>query len=80
MKYLDYANAFRLDLAMDLIKHTEIHNYSFNLIEGKEPSHSPIYSLGLVELETLKTYIKTHFKTSFIYSSKFIANIPILFN
>ena len=33
-----------------------------------------------MELETLKTYIETHFKTGFIRSSKFPAGAPILFN
>ena len=40
----------------------------------------PIYSLGLVELETLKTYIKTHLKIGFIQLSKFFAGALILFD
>ena len=33
-----------------------------------------------MELETLKTYIKTHFKIEFIWSSKSLAGAPILFD
>ena len=49
-----------------LLERTELNEHAINLEDGKQPSYGQIYSLGLVELETLKTYIKTHMKTGFI--------------
>ena len=65
-KYLDYANVFFEKLAVVLSEHTEINTHAIKLEEGKQPPYRPIYSLGLVELEILKTYLKTHLKTGFI--------------
>ena len=48
--------------------------------EGKQLSFKPIYSLGPVELETLKTYIKTNLANGFIWLSKSLAKAPIFFN
>ena len=48
--------------------------------DGKQPPYRPIYSLGPVELEILKTYIKTHLKTGFIRPSKSPADAPIFFD
>ena len=51
------------------------------LQKGQQPPYRPIYSLGLVELETLKTYIETHLKIRFIQASKCLAStFSILFN
>lgn len=50
------------------------------LKKGKQPSFGPIYSLGLVELETLKIYIKINLANSFIRPSKFPARAPIIIN
>ena len=44
----------------------ELNEHVIDLENGKQPPYGPIYSLGPVELETLKTYIKTHLKTWFI--------------
>lgn len=38
-----------------LLEYTEINTYTINLKEGKQPLYRPIYCLGLIELETLKT-------------------------
>ena len=50
------------------------------LEDGKQPPYGPIYNLGPEQLEILKTYIKTHLKIGFIWSSKSPASTPILFN
>ena len=50
------------------------------LKEGKQPPYGLIYSLEPVELETLKTYIKTKLANNFICLSKFSAGNPILFD
>ena len=65
---------------MKLPKNTGINKYTIELQDGKQPLYEPIYSQGLVELEILKTYIKTHLKTGFIQTSKSLAGAPILFN
>ena len=65
---------------MELPKNTYINQYTIKLQNDKQPRYGPIYSLESVELETLKTYIKTYLKTGFIWSSKFSAGIPILFD
>ena len=50
------------------------------LQDAKQPPYGLIYSLGPVELETLKTYITTHIKTGFIWTSKSSAGALILFD
>ena len=79
-KDTDYADVFSFDLAMELPENTGINKHAIELQDGKQPPYGPIYSLGPVELETLKTYIETHLKTGFIQSSKFPAGAPILFD
>ena len=79
-KYANYADVFSFDLAIELPKNTGINKYAIKLHDSKQPSYGPIYSLGPVELEILKTYIKIHLKTGFIQSFKFSASAPILFN
>ncbi len=51
---------------MELPENTGMNEHAIKLIEGKQPPYEPIYALSPVELETLKTYIKTHLKTGFI--------------
>ena len=65
-EYADYTDVFSSDLAMELSENTSINEHAIELVEGKQPPYSPIYSLGPVELEMLKAYIKTHLKTGFI--------------
>ena len=50
---------FFFDLVSKLPKYIGIKNHIIELINGQEPPYGLIYSLGLVELETLKAYIKT---------------------
>ncbi len=54
--------------------------HAIELIDGKQSPYGPIYALSPVELEILKTYIKTHFKTGFIHFSKFLAGASIFFD
>ena len=79
-KYADYANVFSFNLAIELPENTGMNQHSIELQDGKQPLYRLIYSLGPVELETLKTYIKIHFKTKFIQLFKFLIGIRILFN
>ncbi len=79
-EYSDYADVFSSDLAMELPENTSMNEHTIELIEGKQPPYGPIYALSPVELETLKTYIKTYLKTGFIWPSKSPARAPILFD
>ena len=65
-EYADYVDIFSFDLTMKLPENTGINKHTIELQDRKQPPYKPIYSLGPVELETLKTYIKTHLKTGFI--------------
>ena len=79
-EYSDYSNVFSAENAAELPENTGINEHAIKLEEGKQPSFGPIYSLGLVELETLKTYIKTILANSFIRPSKSPVGAPILFD
>ena len=79
-KYSDFTDVFSEAKALVLLKCTKFNEHAINLEDGKQPPYGLIYSLGPVELETLKTYIKTHLKTGFIQPFKCFAGIPILFN
>ena len=57
-----------------------MNEHAIKLKEGKQPPFGPIYSLGLVELETLKTYIETNLANGFIWPFKFPAGASILFD
>ena len=65
-KYIDFTDVFSPDLAFDFRKHSGINNYAIKLVNSQQLSYEPIYSLGLVELETSKTYIETNLANKFI--------------
>ena len=79
-EYSDFADVFSEEKALVLPERTELNEHAIDLEDGKQPPYGPIYSLGPVELETLKTYIETHLKTGFIRPSKSLAGAPILFD
>ena len=79
-KYSNFANIFSEKKALVLPEQTKLNEHAIKLEGDKQPPYMPIYSLGPVELETLKAYIKTHLKTGFIWPSKSWADTPILFN
>ena len=78
-EYSDFSNVFFLDSAAELPEHTRINDHPINLLDDKQTPYDPIYSLGPVELETLKTYIKANLASSFIRSSKSPAGASISF-
>ena len=78
--YSDFTNVFLEEKTLVLSERTKLNEYTIDLEDGKQPCYRPIYSLGLVELETLKTYIKTYLKTGFIWRSKFPTSASILFD
>ena len=79
-EYSDFADVFLEVKALVLPEHTKLNEHAIDLEDGKQPLYGPIYSLGPVELETLKTYIKTHLKTEFIQPSKSSAGALIFFD
>ena len=79
-KYSNYSNVFSAENTTKLLENTEMNEYTIKLEEGKQLLFGLIYSLGPVELETLKTYIKTNLVNGFIYPSKSPAGATILFD
>ena len=79
IKYSDFSDVFLEEKALILLKATELNQYIIKLQESQQPLYRPIYSLGLIELETLKTYIKTNLANDFIRPSKSPADTLILF-
>lgn len=66
VKYVDYTNVFSFDLTMEPAEKIEINEYAIKLIDSIQLLYKLIYILSPVELEILKTYIKTYLKTRFI--------------
>ena len=79
-EYSNYSNVFSAKNAVELPENTGMNEHAIELEEGKQPPFGPIYSLGPVELETLKTYIETNLANGFIRPSKSPAGAPILFD
>ena len=79
-KYSDFADVFVPDLASELPENTGINDHTIEQVNGcQQPPYGPIYSLGLVELKTLKAYIETNLANGFIGPSKSPTGAPILF-
>ena len=79
-EYSDYVNVFLEEKALILLEWTKFNQYIIKLKKKKQPPCGPIISLGPLELDTLKTYIKTHLKTGFIQFFKSSAGVSILFD
>ena len=79
-EYSDYSKVFSAENIIKLPKNIRINDYTINLEENKQLPFGSIYSLGLIEFETLKTYIKTNLANSFIQSFKSPAKALILFD
>ena len=64
-KYSNYSNFFLIKNVIELSGYIKINNYIIELEKSKQLLFSLIYSLKLVELEILKTYIKINLTNSF---------------
>ena len=64
-QYSDFANVFLKKSAKVFPEYTEINKHAIELEDGKQPPYGPIYRLDPLELETLKTYIKTNLANGF---------------
>ena len=69
-----------MENAVKLAENIGINKHTIKLKEGQQLPFGPIYSLGPVKLETLKTYIKTNLANDFIWLSKSPAGVSILFD
>ena len=78
IEYWDFADVFSQDLVSELPKHTKINDHAIGLVDDQQPPYGPIYSLGPVELKTLKAYIETNLANRFIRPSKSLADAFIL--
>ena len=78
-EYSDFSNVFSLNSMLQLPEQTGINDHPIDLLDNKQPPYSPIYSLGPVELEMLKSYIEANLASGFIRSSKPPAGTVILF-
>ena len=65
-KYLDFTDVFLEKKALVIPEHTELNEHAIDQEYGQQPPYGPIHILSLVELKTIKTYIKTPLKTGFI--------------
>ncbi len=79
-EYIDFADIFLPKLAIKLLEHTRINNHAIELVDDWHPSYGLIYSLGPVELEILKTYIKKNLVNCFIRPFKSPTRISIVFD
>ncbi len=79
-KYTDFADVFSPKLATKLPEYTGINNHAIELVDDQQPPYGSIYSLGPIELETLKAYIKNYLASGFIKSSKSPPRASILFD
>ena len=78
--YADFADIFLPKLTTELRKYTEINNHAIELIDDWQRLYGPIYSLGPVKLEILKTYIKDILANGFIRPFKSPAGASIFFD
>ena len=79
-EYLNFEDVFSKKSVVVLPEYIKINTHAIDLENGKQPLYGLIYSLGSVELETLKTSIVTNLVNGFICPSKPLAGAPILFD
>ena len=80
VEYSDYSDVFSVENIAELPENTGINEHTIKLEEDKQPLFGSIYNLGPMELEILKTYIKTNLANGFIRPSKSPTSAPILFD
>ena len=79
VEYFNFSNVFSSESALEIEKYTRINDHSINLLDNKQTSLGLIYSLGLIELKTLKAYIETNLASGSIKLSKSLTGTPIPF-
>ena len=79
-EYSNYSNIFSVKYTIELPEYIEINNHTIKLEEDKRLPFGPIYNLGSIELEILKTYIEINLANNFIRLFKSPTRAPIFFN
>ena len=79
-EYSDFTDVILEEKALVLSERTKFNEHAIDLEDAKQLPYGLIYSLGSIELETLKTFIETHLKTGYIRPSKSLASAPIFFD
>ena len=80
VEYSDYSNIFSVKNAAELSENNRMNEYAIELEDVKQPLFRPIYSLGPVELKTLKIYIESNLANCFIRLSMFPTGALIFFD
>ena len=75
-----FANVFSEKKALVLPECTDLNEHAIEVEDDKQPLYGLIYSLGPVELETLKIYIEIYLKTGFMQPFKSSVGALILFD
>lgn len=78
-EYSDFTNVFFSNFATKLLDHFKINNYFIYLQKDKQLCFGLIYSLELVKLESLKSFIETNLASNFIKLLKLLSGVLILF-
>ncbi len=79
-EYADFADVFSSKFAAKLSEHTGINDHAIKLVDDQQPPYRPIFSLGPMELKTLRAYIENNLANDFIRPSNSPAGAPILFD
>ena len=69
-EYTDFKDIFLLKQAAELFEHIKINDHTIELVDCQQPFYIPIYSLGLLKLETFKIHIENNQANGFIKPSK----------
>ena len=80
IEYSDFTNVISPKLTSKLSEYTRINDYTIELVNEQQLLYRSIYSLELVELKILKTYIKTKLVNDFIKPSKSLVRAFIVFD
>ena len=80
VEYSNYDNIFLVKNLVKLLEYTKINDYTIKLEKNKQLFFRLIYSLKLVKLKILKTYIKINLANSFIQLFQFYISKFILFD
>lgn len=78
-EYSDFLDVFLEEKVLVLLERTNLNQYAIELQKRQKSSYEPIYSLSLLELKILKTYIKINPVNGFIQLLKSLASAFIFF-
>lgn len=78
-KYADFSDIFFKKFTKIFSNCSNIYKNTIDKGPGKQPLYAPIHSFGLIEVENLKTYIKTNLANRFLQFSKSPTRVYIFF-